>query len=211
MTLNITVATERCIYQSADYRLQDVLTKNTYDFQTQKLVLINNSRWSATVCFAGVGRTATIDVSEWLAERVAAIEFADPFERLLEELKAAEAWLSKVPPPHNLHSFSIGAFVGTHPVFALVSNFENPNGPPSPTATSDLSIFELRPTKPRTFISGQKQAVTRPERRRLEALVGKDPEAKQVYTALAEINRAAAKRSSLISPACFTGHVRLTG
>lgn len=132
MTLNITVATERCIYQSADYRLQDVTTKKTFDFQTQKLVLINNSGWSATVCFAGVGRTATVDVSEWLAERVAAIEFADPFERLLDELKTADTWLSTVLPPDNRHSFSIGAFVGTHPVFALVSNFEKPNAPPRP-------------------------------------------------------------------------------
>ena len=136
MTLNITVATPRCIFQSADYRLQDVTTKKTFDFQTQKLVLINNSRWSATVCSAGVGRTDTVDVSEWLAERVAAIEFADPFERLLDELKTADAWLSKVPSPYNRHSFSIGAFVGTHPVFALVSNFEKPNGPPSPRSES---------------------------------------------------------------------------
>lgn len=211
MTLNITVATPRCIFQSADYRLQDVTTKKTFDFQTQKLVLINNSRWSATVCFAGVGRTDTVDVSEWLAERVAAIEFADPFERLLDELKTADAWLSKVPSPYNRHSFSIGAFVGTHPVFALVSNFEKPNGPPSPTATSDLSVFELRPTKPITFISGQKQAVTRAERRWLTALVAKDPDANQIYAALAEINQTAAKRTHLISPACFTGHVRLTG
>ena len=66
-------------------------------------------------------------------------------------------------------------------------------------------------TKPITFVSGQKHAVTRPERRRLAAIVAEDPEAKRVYAALAEINRAAAKRTHLISPACFTGHVRLTG
>src|SRR5580700_1622999 len=124
MTLNLTVTTGRCIYQSADFRLLDWTTGKLTDFETQKIVLVNRFRWTATICFAGVGRTRKVNVGDWLAERVAAIQQDDPFDRLLDELLTADEWLSDVPPEHKHHSFSVGAFVGIVPVFALVSNFE---------------------------------------------------------------------------------------
>jgi hypothetical protein len=142
MTLNLAVTTHRCIYQSADYRLRDVRKGDTRDFETQKIVLVNTFGWSATVCFAGVGRTQNLDVSEWLADRVGSIQPDDPFERLLDELLTANEWLSTVSKPHdNRHSFSVGAFVGSEPVFALVSNFEQPSGPAAATASSGRSSF----------------------------------------------------------------------
>ena len=211
MTLNLTVTTRRCIYQSADYRLIDLNTGTAVDFETQKIVLVNTFKWNATVCFAGVGRTHNLDVGEWLAERVASIQPDDPFERLLDELLTAKNWLSAVPAPYNRHSFSVGAFVGSEPVFALVSNFEQPSGLAAPTASLNLSVFELRPRKPKTFVSGQKQSVTRPERKRLADLAARDPEPQRMYAALVDVNRGAAMRSNFVSPACFTAHVRLTG
>jgi Flp pilus assembly protein TadD len=211
MTLNITVTTGRCIYQSADYRLMDVTSGKTYDFETQKIVLVNTFTWSATVCFAGVGRAHKLDVSEWLAERVASIAFGDPFERLLDELLTANSWLSAVPPPHNRHTFSVGAFVGSEPVFALVSNYEQPWGLPAQTAAPRLSVHRLRPKKPMTFTSGQKQAVTPTERKRLAALAARHAEPAKIYSALVEVNRCAAARTPFVSSACYTTHVRLTG
>lgn len=212
MTLNLTVTTPRCIYQSADYRLLDLRTGKTFDFETQKIVLVNAFRWSATVCFAGVGRTHNLEVSEWLADRVASILPDDPFERLLDELLKADDWLATVSTIYDRrHSFSVGAFVGSEPVFALVSNFEQPSGLAAATASASLSVFQLRPTKPKTFVSGQKRAVIRPERRRLAALAARDPDPERMYSALADVNRGAATRTTLVSPACFTAHVRLTG
>lgn len=211
MTLNLTVTTRRCIYQSADYRLLDLRTGKTFDFEAQKIVLVNAFEWSATVCFAGVGRTHNLDVSQWLADRVASIQPNDPFERLIDELLTANDWLSTVSTPHNRHSFSVGAFVGSEPVFALVSNFEQPSGLAAAAASASLSVYKLRPTKPKTFVSGQKQAVTRPERRRLAALAARDLDPQRMYSALADVNRGAATRTTLVSPACFTAHVRLTG
>lgn len=212
MTLNVTVATSRCIYQSADYQLLDLITLKPFvDFKTQKIVLAGTSKWSATVCFAGVGRTHNLDISEWLAERVALIERNDPFERLIDELLLADKWLSGVSPPHNRHSFSVGAFVGSEPVFALVSNFEEPFSLPAETASPNLSVFILRPREPKTFVSGQKHAVMRWERRRLAALADSDPDAERMYSALAELNRLVATRTTRVSSACFTTSVRLTG
>jgi tetratricopeptide (TPR) repeat protein len=211
MTLTLTVTTPRCIYQSADYRLFDVRTGNVADFETQKIVLINTFRWTATVCFSGVGRTYNLDVGEWLAERVVAIRQDDPFERLLDELLTADVWLVGVPAPHNRHSFTVGAFVGSQPVFALVSNFEQPSGLVAETASTRLQVFQLRPAKPRTFVSGQRWAVTRSVRRRLAALAVRDPDPQTMYAALAEENRRVAMQTPKVSPACFTAHSRITG
>jgi Flp pilus assembly protein TadD len=211
MTLNMTVATRRCIYQSADYRLLDWTTNQLSDFETQKIVLVNKFGWAATICFAGVGRTGRVDVGTWLVERVAAIRFEDPLERLFDELRTADAWLADVPPPRNRHSFSVGAFVAGRPVFALVSNFEEVNGPSLSTARRHLSASVLRPVIPSTFVSGDVTAVNRSERTRLKRLAARDPEPQRMYEAMASLNRAASERSRLISPACFTTYVRLTG
>ena len=211
MTLNITVTTRRGIYQSADYRLIDVTTGTTFDFETQKIVLVNAFKWSATVCFAGVGRTHDLDVGEWLAERVGSIQFNDPFERLIHELQQARDWLSAVPAPNNKHSFSVGAFVGAEAVFALVSNFEQPFGVASTSASPNLSVYEIRPSKPMTFVSGQKHEVSKSVQRGLASLASGDPEPARMYSALADVNRRAAMRNTSISRACFTTHVRLTG
>jgi len=211
MTLNITVANPRSIFQSADYRLLDWPTGQLTDFDTQKVVLTNNFRWTVTICFAGVGRTHRIDVGAWLAERVAAIQPEDPLERLFEELQTADEWLADVPSPKNRHSFSVGAFVGGRPIFALVSNFEAVNAPSLSTARSRLSVSVLRPVIATTFVSGDVTAVHRGERRRLSKLAARDPDPQRMYEAMASLNRSASERSQVISPACFTTHVRLTG
>jgi len=211
MTLNITVATPRCIYQSADYRLLDWTTGQLSDFETQKIVLTNNFRWTATICFAGVGRTHRVDVGAWLAERVAAIHSEDPLERLFEELQTADEWLSEVPSPKNRHSFSVGAFVAGRPIFALVSNFEAVNAPPIPTARSRLSVTVLKPVIATVFVSGDVTSVNRGERRQLSKLAARDPDPQRMYEAMSSLNRSASGRSRLVSPACFTTHVRLTG
>src|SRR5687767_5962294 len=92
MTLNITVVTRRSIYQSADFRLFDLRKCEPFDFETQKIVPVNAFRWSATICFAGVGRTDNLNVGEWLQERVRAVQMDDPFERLLDEVMKANDW-----------------------------------------------------------------------------------------------------------------------
>jgi Flp pilus assembly protein TadD len=212
MTLNITVVTPRCIYQSADYRLLDLQTGKTYDFQTQKIIPVNCFRWSATVCFSGVGRTHDLDVSVWLNNCLRSVGMNEPFDRLLDEIMRANEWLSAVSPPHNKHSFSIGAFIGSEPVFALISNFEQLSGPVLPTASPQLSKYVMRVNRARTFVSGQRQAVTRHERKRLSNLAVREPEPQEMYNALFELNReVATRRTTLVSPACFTTHLRLTG
>jgi len=126
-------------------------------------------------------------------------------------LQTADDWLSDVPPPKNRHSFSVGAFVGGRPIFALVSNFEAVNAPSLSTARSRLSVTILKPVIATTFVSGVVTAVNRSERRHLSKLAARDPDSQRMYEAMASLNRSASGRSRLVSPACFTTHVRLTG
>ena len=165
------------------------------------------------VCFAGIALTNNLIVGEWLAERMNAIEPDDPFERLLDELLTAQNWLSAAVGDKR-HSFSVGAFVGSEPLFALVSNFEQLSGYRAETADQKLSVYLTRPQQPRTFVAGSGRAwTTRPERKRLAALAARDPEPQRMYFALAELNREVARRDprKSVSSACFTGHLRFTG
>jgi Flp pilus assembly protein TadD len=192
--------------------LYDVNAHTVKDFWAhQKIFLVTAATWHASVCFNGVGKFNALYVSEWLAERLASIQPQDQFDRLLDELLTADTWLSKVPPPNNKHSFTIGAFVGSKPVFALVTNYEGLSGSVAANAAASLSVLEQRPSKPKTFVSGQKHAVLREARRRLTALAAREPEPRQMFSVLASVNRDAAKSSHLVSPACFTTYVRRTG
>lgn len=189
----------------------DVRTGKVTDFETQKIVIAQSSSWSATICFAGVGRTSTVDVSQWLTDLVAAIAPKDPFDRLLDDLLRADDWLSTVPAPNNRHSFSVGAFVGNDPVFVLISNFEDLGGVARAVASDRLYLHRVRPGKPVTYVSGQKAALSRSARRRLASLARHDPQVISMYSAMARANEEAALQSRLISPACFTAHLRNTG
>lgn len=211
MTLIITVATPRCIYQSADYRLTDLRTGATRDFDTQKILFVNAFSWAASVCFAGVGRTQSVDVGEWLQQVTHAISPRDPFDALLKALMSADAWLAGLPPPNNRHSFSVGAFVGSRPVVALISNFESLSGDTRAVATAGLYIQQLEPSGPMTFVSGHREALPRDERRLLSRLAAHDPSIGAMNSALARANKIASGRSRYVSPGCFTAHVRNTG
>jgi Flp pilus assembly protein TadD len=212
LTLIITVATPRCIFQSADYRLTDLRTGATRDFTTQKVVFVSAFSWAACVCFAGVGRTLSgVDVSEWLQQITQAISPRDPFDVLLKALMSADDWLAGLPPPNNRHSFSVGAFVGSRPVVALISNFESLSGDARAIATESLSLQQLQPSGTMTFVSGHREALPREERRQLAKLAAHNPSTEGMYSALARANRRASGRSRYVSAACFTAHVRNTG
>ena len=177
MTLTMTIVTERVAYQCADYRLQDVRSGRLFDFETQKTTLVNRSGWTALVAFAGVGRAAGTDVSGWLADKIDELPFDVPFDTLTEVLLSADTdWLETVRDPVlRRHTFSVGGFVGSTPVFGIVSNFEEPTGKVETEARPNLTAWVGTPKRSVVFVSGQRQEVPRPERRRLRALAERIP------------------------------------
>ena len=213
MTLTMTIVTPRVAYQCADYRLQDVETGRLFDFETQKTTLVNRSGWTALVAFAGVGRAAEVDVSEWLADKVDQLAFDAPFDALMDALLLADKeWLGAVwDPVLKRHTFSIGGFIGSSPMFGIVSNFEEPSGRVESTARPMLTAWVRKARRSVVFVSGQRQEVPRAERRRLRALAERDPDSTLIYDALAEVNRTVAARNNFVSEACWVVHARLTG
>jgi len=210
MTLNITVVTERRIYQCVDYRLTDTATGRPYDdAANQKIMIAVGKMWLATVCFNGVGRTGSLETSEWLSDVCSTVTFEDPFDSLLERLRTADQWLSRVPAKHRRHSFIVGTFLGWQPVIALVSNYERFDRPPAATPASALSIHRLEPSRSQTFVSGQPNEVRRPRRRFLASLAETQPD--RVPVALASVNREVASQNDLVSPSCFTSCISRTG
>lgn len=212
MTLNITVATSKCIYQCADYQMTDMTTRMPADGGIQKIFIVNSFGWSASVCYSGVAKYSdVVDVEQWLADAIGDLNPKESFDRLIENLLKADEWLKKVPAPNNRHSFSVGAFIGIKPVFALVSNFETLTGLAAANAAPSLSVHRSEPTKARVYVSGERGDVTRPMRRRLEGLARGEPDHEDMYAALVEVNSEVASKCASVSKSCFTSHVRLTG
>jgi hypothetical protein len=103
MTLNITVLSRDSAFQSSDARLSvwDPAARayRIDDFKAHKQVPVFGRSWSASVSFTGVGRTRSIDVSEWLAGAapVNAWQQNATFEDLIQSLLGADDWLQWVP------------------------------------------------------------------------------------------------------------------
>ena len=68
MTLNITLLTERAIYQSADSRLTNTDTGATITDASTKLVTLQYFQWDGFVTYTGVGRWRSRDIADWLVE-----------------------------------------------------------------------------------------------------------------------------------------------
>lgn len=212
MTLNITVATERVIYQCADCRFTDWRTGDWTDIGAlPKLHFISSHHWHATVCFNGVGYTSNVNVSDWLAQMLVTLHRDDPIDALIERLLNADHWLNSVPSSHRKHSFIVGAFVGSAARIVLVSNYERFFELPLANARASLSDSTFIPTAPKTFVHGQRTALHWKEQNRLAALADANATTGEMFDALAEANRAASLKNTAVSVGCFTCYVARTG
>ena len=212
MTLNITVTSVKRIYQCADFRFTDTQTKESTDDALQKKIqLVQTSAWHATVCFNGVGNWGDVDVTKWLANQLSRIELNDPMARLFELLSEADRWLETIPHPDNRHSFIVGAFEGSRPVYALMTNYEEISGRCSPVANKRLQLIQGWPKSPKTFVSGAVDAVSLESRVRLANLAASSKDPGLVISMLAAVNKEAAKKYNTVSESCFTNFIERTG
>lgn len=163
MSLNITVLSEEVIYQSGDFRLVDWRGQRV-NFEAQKQIQITRFRWSAVVAFVGVGSVRNLIVSEWLAEKTGELAQDGDFGALIDVLLSADEWIQRLPLQRRLHTFSVGAFVGHRPLFAMVSNFEAVHARPSRLPRPRLRATYLRPRRERVFVTGRPCRVQEPGR-----------------------------------------------
>lgn len=212
MTLNVTLATRKVIYQMGDFRLTNLITHKYEDRTAQKQILVQRFDWTALVAFAGVGRTRNLSVSDWLAEKVSNIPMDASIETLITRLLEADQWLSSVSTKYRRHTFTIGAFVGSRPLTVLVSNFESIDGRREPTARNQMYVTRSRPSRPRITLAGQGAAsVTAKDNSRLIGLLRSNAPTKAIHDALAELNERVAALDASVSPGCFTSHLTVDG
>jgi Tfp pilus assembly protein PilF len=214
VTLNITVASEHSIYQCADYQYTDFATgQRTITPANQKIRFMQAQHWACTVCFNGVARTKTVNVSEWLAEKIRAVRHEDPIDHLIEKLKTADRWIAALPPGQQFHTFTIGAFIDTAPHVVLISNYEHFSGASQGVAAANLWVEHKRIREPKTIASGRGRfGVPHETKDRLKRLaqIQRDPE--KVFDLLFKANAAAAAQSKLhVSRACFVTWLGRTG
>jgi Tfp pilus assembly protein PilF len=211
LSLNITVVSREIIYQSGDFRLSDRHGK-PLTLEAQKQIPITRFGWSAVVAFVGVGTVNSLKVADWLTERTAAIPQSADFDALIAVLLSADEWLRRVELKRRFHTFSVGAFVGHRPLFAMVSNFEAVHTKPSRVVRPRLRATYLRPRRERVLVTGRPDAVLRLERQSLIGLLRANETPEAVMNALARVNAAASTRDrNAISPHCYTSYVRHTG
>jgi Flp pilus assembly protein TadD len=210
VSLSITLLSPDVVYQSADFRLTDLRTKQPRDFVSQKAIVLNQFRWTALVTFVGIGHTGQLDVAEWLASRTTQIAPDAPSDELGEALLEANAWLAPLRG-RPFHTFTVAAFVGVSPRAMLVSNFESLHARPLTAPRQKLELTERTYTKPAILVTGQPGAVSNEDRQRLLHLLRDGRTPREIHEALAQVNSRASRRNITISPACFTTHVDITG
>src|SRR5437660_5181650 len=211
MTLNITLLAGDRIYQMADFRQVDAVTRKPRLFITQKENIAIKADWTALICFAGVAHTGRVDVAHWLRQTIASIPFNQGFRTLVTALVGAESWLHEVRPlTIRQHTFTVGAFDRGRAIGLLVSNFQLVDG--QRPRRFRLTPSHVDPQRPMILVSGTGgDHVDAGERDYLLDIVQRDTPPERVHQALAEINRTVASKDPTVSEACFTAHLDATG
>lgn len=176
MTLNITVAARDLVFQSSDTRLSvwdRAAGRYRVDrVKAHKQVPVFGRDWAASVCYTGVGRTRSVDVSEWLAKALGPVsELKRDFEDVVGELLRADEWLRWVPRSDRRHTFTVGAFVGGESWVVVVSNFQEVTGRTAPEAQDRLFVTRMRVRRPVAVVTGARGVVSRDDRRLLARTV----------------------------------------
>jgi hypothetical protein len=211
VTLNITLISQRAIYQSADFLLSDGTTGAPLTERGHKSVLVNRLDWSALVCYAGVARAPHVDVARWLGGLVLAIPNDAPFAQLLDSLTTADAWLSSIPLQHRAHTFSVAAFDGDRPSMSLVTNCEHLTGSRATPPAARVYVETIHPTGPKLYAVGVPNPFPRHERRLMERSTRRAPD--EVSKMLAAMNRrvSAALSGKYVGASCTVSYLEPTG
>jgi hypothetical protein len=162
VTLNICLAGDAGIHQSADFRLSTA-DGRLYEF-LPKAVLLCYHDWVGLITYAGIGRDPRgFSTTDWLTRTLSSQDAQPSFEGVLEVIRAeGTAWLRRISEKYRRHTFILGAIVRGKPRVAMVSNFQSIGG-----ATQNYSDPVLRVTwsepedyaRPLVAISGVVSAV----------------------------------------------------
>jgi hypothetical protein len=218
MTLALTILGADAIYQSADLRLTNGDTGRVITDSSTKLVVVGDFEWKGFVSYTGLGRWRGRDTSQWVVDWMTGIPDSSPPAVVARLVEAGTAWLAEIEHltrRRHRHTFTVVGFVRGVATAWIVSNFEDARGISRPRAdghlTSSLRRFDGRP---RLVVTGQKGAVERLTRRRLERLVTRRPDPSRMRQMLTLANEAAALSPAsrgTVSKGCTVVSMRADG
>ncbi len=218
MTLIITLLTEATIYQSADHRLTNSDTGDLLSDAASKRVTLQYGDWDGLVSYTGVGRWDGRDTSDFVVEWLTGLSDAEPADvaRVLQEEGAR--WIAAIKARTKLlrpHTFVLAFFLRGVPGVAFASNFEECSGRMRDAESSFIVSMSSFRGRPHVFVAGQKPAVPRASRRRLERLASRlEDEPQRIRKRLALMNREASESPvarQTVSPDCSVTSVRVDG
>jgi hypothetical protein len=220
MTLNLTLLTAEAIYQCADFRLTDGDSRQPLDTKSMKLVTVHYSEWEGFVTYTGVGRWRGRDTSEWIVGWLTGMQEASPDEVIERIRKKGTDFLraiERAPGGRRFcHTFVVAAFVNGKPLVATISNFEDCSGRSDDVPAAELAVdTRVLGRRPTLLVTGQKAAVPRASKRRLERVAERpDISPARLRSELTSINAEAATSAAArgtVSAGCSVASFRRDG
>ena len=220
MTLNLTLLTAEAIYQCADFRLTDgdsmKATRQPVDEAGDGALLgvgrirhLHRSRAMARPRHLGVDCGLAHRDARGVARRS---DRADP-RRGTDFLRAIE----RAPGGRRYrHTFVVAAFVDGEPLVATISNFEDCSGLSDDVPAAELAVdTRVLGRRPTLLVTGQKAAVPRASKRRLERVAERpDISPARLRNELTSINAEAANSAAAggtVSAGCSVASFRRDG
>jgi hypothetical protein len=174
MTLNITLLTRSRIYQSADFKLGDPITKRVIPRDSTKVVRVQYDTFNGLITYTGLGSLYSKDTSEFIVDWLSGKEDLTLDELVRVVIDEGSNWLQRVKRiTGNLepHTFVIIAFEGRRPQVIIISNIEDAAGRTLQIPRERLTDTKIQPrSRSVAVITGKKAAVTRERKKNLERL-----------------------------------------
>lgn len=203
MTLNITIFSEKFIYQSSDFRLADFKPDSDGRFvpledNSPKLIALRYKKWAGYLTYCGVGKWNYKPTYESASEWIGALGPHASFNDVARTLETQGShWIQCIQGKIGKfqgHTFILGAFDEGLPRIAIVSNVNSTKGPISRSAEAGLRATFGVDRGTHVYVTGLDNAVPRDERMALKRLIASNAEPNVVRHRLARINAAASKR-----------------
>jgi hypothetical protein len=198
MTLNITLLTRSRIYQSADFRLVDPVTKKVVPRDSTKVVRVQYDTFNGFITYTGLGSLYSKDTSEFIVDWLSGKEDLTLDELVRVIVDEGSNWVQRVKRITGTlqpHTFVIVAFAGGLPQVIVISNIEDAAGRILPAPRERLTDTRIRRrNRSVAVITGKKAAVTRQRKKNLERLADVFPDdSARIRYAMMSLNRAAAQ------------------
>lgn len=218
MTLNISLVTNKKIYQLSDF--QFTCGKRPLPKTFQKGVQINLAKYSAVVTFNGAGINGKTDVSQWLANTTRDLPYKSSPKKLLERLTKANSWLMRVEMKSRKHTFCVCVFDQHRPFIALVSNWEYLDNSSKnnilltkkKNQVGNIFITKMNVEEPTVILGGSgAHHVMREECTALLDSVNHDVEHELIVNNLSDICKRVSLKDKQVSTASFIAHINHIG